>query len=62
MVAECRGCFFVGVYYEPSCSNDPADLDHAVLAVGYGTESDGDYWIVKNSYVCRCRVMAMCDL
>jgi cathepsin L len=40
-----------GVYYEPACSNDPADLDHAVLAVGYGTESDGDYWLVKNSWV-----------
>ena len=38
------------MYYEPTCSNDPADLDHAVLAVGYGTESDGDYWIVKNSW------------
>lgn len=39
-----------GVFDDAGCISDYADLDHAVLAVGYNTTGAEPYWIVKNSW------------
>ncbi|XP_015586901.1 digestive cysteine proteinase 1 [Cephus cinctus] len=39
-----------GIYYDSSCGNTEESLDHAVLAVGYGTINGKEYWQVKNSW------------
>jgi len=42
--------YTTGVYSSPLCKNGPSDVNHAVLAVGYGVDNGVNYWIVKNSW------------
>lgn len=37
-----------GIYYDERCTSN---VNHAVTIVGYGTENETDYWLIRNSWV-----------
>ncbi|KAI4377478.1 hypothetical protein MLD38_015093 [Melastoma candidum] len=39
-----------GVYTSDVCGSSPMDVNHAVLAVGYGVDNGVPYWLIKNSW------------
>jgi len=51
-VVDGFGDYSSGVYTSTVCGNTQSDVNHAVLAVGYGYDSESglDYWVVKNSW------------
>ena len=40
--------FSSGIYSDPTCTSQP--VNHAIVAVGYGTLNGVDYWVVRNSW------------
>ena len=39
-----------GVYTSDACGSTSMDVNHAVVAVGYGVEDGVPYWLIKNSW------------
>ncbi|KAL7020315.1 hypothetical protein ACKWTF_011466 [Chironomus riparius] len=43
------GLYSEGIFSDDTCPSDCSELNHAMVAVGYGSD-DLDYWMVKNSW------------
>ena len=40
-----------GIIDDPACSANPNDQDHSIVAIGYGTDANGEsYWQVRNHW------------
>ena len=42
--------YYSGIYEEKGCGTTTQDVNHAVLATGYGVNAVTPYWNVKNSW------------
>jgi len=45
--------FYSGGIFDSCSYSQNIEINHAVQLVGYGSDSDGDYWIVRNSWGSR---------
>ncbi len=44
------GNYIGGVYSANNCGKTTQDVNHAVLATGYGVENGVKFWNIKNSW------------
>lgn len=50
-VPESLTFYVSGIYNDKACLSEFSQLDHAVVAVGYGEDDEaGPYWIIRNSW------------
>merc|ERR1712085_85771 len=50
MVPEEMLFYDTGILNVPSCKRDPKQIDHAVVATGYGTDAGTPFYTIRNSW------------